>query len=130
MFDTTSAIANTNAGALYQAERFGDFTYAIPVTNGDYTLTLHFAEIYWDAPGQRLFDVFVEGTERISNFDIYAVAGKDTAHDITLPVKVNDGVLNLEFRTDVDNAKLSGLKLTKVSTPPNSPTNLTAIQQN
>ena len=111
MFDTTSAIANTNDGALYQAERFGDFTYAIPVINGDYTLTLHFAEIYWDAPGQRVFDVFVEGTERISNLDIYAFAGKDTAYEITLPVKVNDGVLNLEFRTDVDNAKLSGLKL-------------------
>ena len=127
VFATTSASANTNGGALYQSERFGNFSYAIPVTNGDYTLTLHFAEIYWDAPGQRIFDVLVEGTERISNFDIYAVAGKDTAHDITLPVKVNDGVLNLEFRTEIDNAKLSGLKLTKVSIPPNSPTNLTAI---
>jgi len=129
-FSTNSVIGNTNAVALYQTERYGDFSYAIPVANGDYNLTIQFAEIYWDGPGQRIFDVLVEGTERVSNLDIYAVAGKDTAYDITLPVKVNDGVLNLEFRTDVDNAKLSGLKLTKISTVPNSPTSLAIRPQN
>lgn len=127
-FTTGASITNTNSGAVYQAERFGNFTYAIPVLNGDYKLTLQFAEIYWDGPGQRIFDVLLEGIERISNLDIYAVAGKNTAYDIELPVKVTDGLLNLEFRTDVDSAKLSALKLTMASSTPNPPTNVVITQ--
>lgn len=130
MYSTTNSINNTNAATLYQTERYGNFLYAIPLANGDYTLTLQFAEIYWSGPGQRIFDVLVEGTERISNLDIYAVAGKDMAYDITLPVKVNDGVLNLEFRTDINNATLSGFKLTKTSSSaPAAPTGLSIVSQ-
>jgi malectin (di-glucose binding ER protein) len=126
-YSSGDSIINTSNGSLYQTERYGDFSYAIPVVNGDYTLSLQFAEIYWGAAGQRMFDVFIEGTQRISSLDIYAVVGKDTAYDTNLPVTVNDGVLNLDFRTDIDNAKLSALKLTKVSTPPSSPTSLTVL---
>jgi hypothetical protein len=128
-FSTVDTIGNTNASALYQTERYGTFSYAIPVTNGDYTLTLQFAEVYWDASGERVFDVLVEGTRRISNLDIYAVAGKNTAYDVNLPVTVNDGMLNLDFQPVVDNATLSALKLTKASAPPTSPTGLTVLLQ-
>jgi hypothetical protein len=129
IYSSANVINNTNEGSLYQTERYGNFSYAIPVANGDYTLNLQFAEIYWSGPGIRIFDVLVEGAARVSNLDIYAVAGKDTPYDISIPVTVNDGVLNLDFRADTDYAKLSALKLTKASTSPTAPTGLTTLLQ-
>jgi Malectin domain len=38
----TIAIAGTSDDVLYQSERFGDFSYAIPVAHGDYLVTLKF----------------------------------------------------------------------------------------
>src|SRR5262249_36879126 len=41
---TTQAITGTNDPSLYQDERWGDFSYAVPVANGTYDVRLHFAE--------------------------------------------------------------------------------------
>ena len=43
----TNTITGTNEPELYQCERFGNFSYAIPVAQGSYKLTLKFAEAYW-----------------------------------------------------------------------------------
>ena len=67
---------------LYQGERFGNFSYVIPVAAGRYRLTLHFAET-WFGPGKpggggagsRLFDVYVNGVALLRNFDIFREAG-------------------------------------------------------
>ena len=47
---------------VYQSERFGPSTYVIPelLPGGLYRVRLHFAEIYWGAPGQRRFKVIGE----------------------------------------------------------------------
>ena len=75
----------------------------------NYLVTLKLAELYWNNDSQRIFDVEMEGDEVISNLDIFAQAGKYSAHDVTLPVSVSDGVLNIDFYTVKDNAKLSAL---------------------
>ena len=64
-YTTTAAIAGTTDDPLYQSERYGDFSYAIPVATGDYLVTLKFAEIYWTQPGQRVFNVLLEGAKVI-----------------------------------------------------------------
>lgn len=71
---------------LYSKERYGNFSYAIPVDNGRYTVALHFAETYWgfDNPGgggvgTRIFDVFCNGMALLRNFDIYKEAGGSRA---------------------------------------------------
>ena len=79
---TSAAISGTSNDPLYQTERFGNFSYSIPLPNGNYTVLLRFAEIYWSAPGRRIFDVFIEGAEVISNLDIFALVGKNTAYDL------------------------------------------------
>jgi malectin (di-glucose binding ER protein) len=103
------AIAGTTDDRLYQSERWGNFSYAIPVANGDYLVTLKFAEIDWTKPGQRVFNVLIEGVKVISQLDLVAKVGPNTAYDVTLPVRVTDGQLNLAFRPVVDYATVSAI---------------------
>ncbi len=73
----TSGVVNPAPEAVYQAERYGNFTYAIPdLTPGDsYTVRLHFAENYYTGAGQRLFNVAINGATALNQFDIFAAAG-------------------------------------------------------
>src|SRR5208337_695952 len=41
---TTAAITGTTDPTLYQSERYGNFSYNVPLANGNYTVTLKFAE--------------------------------------------------------------------------------------
>jgi large repetitive protein len=103
MTDGGDLIANTNDDALYQSERFGDFTYVIPVPIGNlYTVTLHFCELFFgDTPiGQRLFDVLIQNVMVLEDFDIVVAAGgSNTAHTQTFAnINVPDGLLTIEFK--------------------------------
>ncbi len=109
--ETGSPIAGTSDDPLYQSERYGDFGYQFPVPNGPYTVTLKFAEFYWNSAGQRVFDVLLEGQPVLSNFDILAQVAPNTALDRIFTANVSDGSLTIEFRTRVDNAKLSALEI-------------------
>jgi DNA-binding winged helix-turn-helix (wHTH) protein len=67
---------------LYSTQRFGNFSYAIPVDEGEYAVTLHFAESWWGREndggggvGSRVFDVFCNGTALVRNLDIYREVG-------------------------------------------------------
>ena len=63
--------------------------------NGDYTLNLLFADYY--GPGQRRFNVSVEGQQVLTNFDISAEAGVNTALVKSFPVTISDGKLDMAF---------------------------------
>src|SRR4029077_14987669 len=65
------SVTGTSDPELYQTVRYAPtLTYNIPVVNDTYTVTLYFAEIYFDAPGQRVFDVSIEGQTVLHNFDV------------------------------------------------------------
>jgi len=75
-------VEQTADSGLYYGERFGHFSYAIPVASGKYALTLHFAETYFGpanpgggGAGNRTFDVYCNGIELLHNFDICKEAG-------------------------------------------------------
>jgi len=112
--DGTAAIAGTTDDTLYQSERYGDFGYAADVADGTYEVTLQFAEIWWTSASQRVFDATVEGSPAVTNLDIYAAAGHDAAYEVTVTVTVTDGTLDLSFTGDVENAKLSAVRVTAV----------------
>ena len=74
----TAGVANAAPMAVYQSYRIGGgFTYTIPsLTAGhNYTVRLHFAETNFTAAGKRLFNVAINGTTVLSNFDIFAAGG-------------------------------------------------------
>ena len=108
-YSTTTAIAATEDDLLYQSERYGNFSYNIPVKNGEYEVTLKFAEIYWTTAGQRVFDVLIEGKTVISKLDLVAKVGSKAAYNVTVPVIVADGMLNISFQSVVDFAKISAI---------------------
>ena len=78
-----AAIQGTRDPELYSNQRWGNFTYSIPVVEGDkYRLTLKFAETFYGpgswakgGVGSRLFDVYCNGVALLRDFDIYKEAG-------------------------------------------------------
>jgi fibronectin type 3 domain-containing protein len=73
--------ANAAPMAVYQHARAGISTYTIPglTAGSSHTVLLHFAETYFTAAGQRVFNVAINGTSVLSNFDIFANVGKNAA---------------------------------------------------
>ena len=115
----TSGVSNPAPQAVYQTERYGNFTYTLPnlIPGAQYTVRLHFAEIYWTSSGQRLFNVAINGQQVLSNFDIYASAGganKALVEQFTATADAN-GQLAIQFSTVRDNAKVSGIEVTFAS---------------
>jgi hypothetical protein len=106
---------------LFSLERYGHFTYAIPVDTRDrYTLVLHFAEFYFGprlagggGDGSRVFRVMCNGETLLDNFDIYKEAG--SLHALTKTfyhLKPSaQGKLNLTFEPIANNATVSGIEV-------------------
>jgi hypothetical protein len=68
--------------ALYNSERWGHFSYAVPVAEGRYRVTLKFCEGHYGRHntgvggiGSRLFDVYANGVALLRDFDIFKEAG-------------------------------------------------------
>jgi hypothetical protein len=128
----TSAVTNPAPMAVYQTERFGNFTYTIPGLNAgaSYTVRLHFAEFYWTAAGQRVFNVLINSTQVLTNFDIIAAAGaakKAIVEQFTATAN-SSGQIVIQYVTVKDNAKSSGIEIisgASCAAPP-APTGLTA----
>ncbi len=75
----TSGVTDPAPTSVYQTERWssGTLVYSVPklTPGGTYSVRLDFSENYFNAPGQRLMDVAVNGTPALTNFDIFAAAG-------------------------------------------------------
>jgi hypothetical protein len=112
-YSAATAIAGTTAQALYQSERWSaaPLQYQFAVTNGAYTVKLKFAEIYFTTAGQRVFNVLINGQTVLSNFDIFAQAGANTAIDKQFAVNVTNGSVVIQLISLVSNAKISGLEI-------------------
>ena len=63
--------------AVYQTYRVDTTTYTFPslTPSTNYTVRLHFVEGFETGPNQRQFNVSIQGTQVLTNFDIYAVTG-------------------------------------------------------
>ncbi|MEO0596619.1 MAG: immunoglobulin-like domain-containing protein, partial [Chloroflexota bacterium] len=85
--------------------------------NGDYTIDLYFAEIFvgvqqsgaTKGAGDRVFNVSIEGTQVLTDYDLFALYGPLTAVVETFDVTVADNSLTVDFNAGVDNAKLSAI---------------------
>lgn len=121
-------IENTELDEIYLTERVsittGDarpFSYAIPISNGTYTVKLYFAEIFWGVPnpqmldggpGSRIFDIAMEGNPIFNSFDLFVAAGgAGKAITKMYDIEVTDGVLNIDFLTVVDRPKVSAIEV-------------------
>lgn len=113
-------VAGTPDPDLFANERYGHFTYAIPVAPGTYSATLYFAETYWGqenlgggGPGQRVFDIYCNGAALIRNLDILKEAGPNRAlvkkfHGLRPTAQ---GKLNLDFVPVVNYASVFAIDI-------------------
>ncbi len=111
-------IEDTLDDQLYHSERFGIFSYQVPVTEERfYRVELLFAETYFQAasdqggPGTRRFDVYVEDKLAIQDFDILAAVPTLTAIKKNVITYVTDGVIDIDFGLVTDWPKVSGMCL-------------------
>jgi hypothetical protein len=125
---STSGVTNPAPQAVYQSNRYGNFTYTIPglTANGSYTVRLHFAEEYWTAAGKRVFNVSINGSQVLTNFDIFATAGgeyKAVVEQFSATAS-SSGSITIQFVTVTDNAQVNGLEILAAgsSTPTPTPT--------
>jgi len=91
----------------YQSFRYSrsqQMSYDIPIEDGEYTVNLYFAELWFGATGggaggvgNRIFDVTIEGSLAEDNLDVFANVGAETLLTRTHTVNVTDGQLDIDF---------------------------------
>jgi alpha-galactosidase len=118
MTATTSRVIKAEGDAtLYNTERWeGDFSYTLPVLPGKYKIILKFTEVYVTKPGERVFDIIINGTKVKADFDILKEAG-GFARGIDLAFKdiePKDGKIQVRFVASVQKAKVCALDITRL----------------
>ncbi len=136
-YATNQPISGTNDQSLYQDERWGQFTYAIPVANGTYDVRMHFAELYYGTAvsgcaGKRIFSMDVLNTTLspdIKNLDICATVGVRTALVRTVSgVSVTNGTLSIKsVYGSVDDPEITAIEVVPASTGPAAPAVTTMV---
>jgi fibronectin type 3 domain-containing protein len=131
-----ASVASTAApAAVYQSARQGTVTYTIPgLTAGtSYTVRLHFAELYFSAAGDRVFNVAINGTTVLTNFDIYATAGANytaVVEQFTATANSSGDIVIAFTNGTIDQPMINGVEVlgssTSCTTVPSAPTGLTA----
>jgi len=121
MSEPRQPVEGTSDPGIYAAERYGHFTYAIPVDPRDrYTVVLHFAEFYFGSTasgsggtGDRVFRVLCNGATLLDNFDIFKEAGslRPLTKSFYHLKPTAQGKLNLTFEPVVNYATVSGIEV-------------------
>ncbi|HTC93913.1 MAG TPA: glycoside hydrolase family 3 C-terminal domain-containing protein [Terriglobales bacterium] len=116
-----SGATNPAPMAVYQTARIGSFSYTIAgfTAGSSNTVRLHFAETYWGTAGSRIFNVTINNTAVLTNFDIFAAAGaKNKAVIEQFTVNANSsGQYVLQFTAVKDNSLVSGIEVLGQGTP-------------
>ena len=116
-----NAISNQCAAVqpLYQRERYsspsGTMRFLFDVPEGIYQTVLLQAETWVTTANARVFDLYVQGQRMLTNYDIFAQAGgMNVPIAIFMTNTVADGQLELHFIPQSDNARVSGIQVTRV----------------
>ena len=88
---TSESSVNSPNSIIYQSETY-DFEYQIPLTNGSYTVNLHFAEVDSNAQNRR-FSVLFNSQIVLPNYCIFEDVGFGIPIVKSLPVTTTNGTL-------------------------------------
>ena len=88
-------------------------TYTIPVPNGYYDVTLGLTEAYFTTANQRVFSVFIQGTEVITDLDVYSEVGTWVAYERSFVAKVTDNTLVIQGVASVDQVNFGYISFIK-----------------
>ena len=110
-----SGVASPAPMAVYQSARVGNFSYSVSgfAPGSSHTVRLHFAETFFTTTGSRTFNVSINGTTVLANFDIVASAGannKAVIEQFTQPAS-STGDYVITFTSVINQALLSGIEI-------------------
>jgi parallel beta-helix repeat protein len=112
-------VTGTTMAPLYESQHWNNRTliYDLPVANGAYTVNLKFAEMYWSGPGQRLFNISINGAAVLNNFDIAAAAGGILRPvDRSFQVTVTGGRITITMVSTIDQPAVNAIEILKTTT--------------
>lgn len=128
----TASVPATTPLSIFQSERWDkkalpEMEWDFPVSgSGSYEVRLYFADGYsgTSSPGDRIFDVEIEGVTVLANYDIVADAGFLTGTMKSFIVAVSDGNLDLNFQVGPKSLPIiNGIEILGSASPP-GPTKL------
>lgn len=110
-----SGVTNPAPMAVYQTARTGSFSYTVSgfTPGSSHTVRLHFAETYFKTTGSRTFNVSINGTTVLTNFDILATTGtinKAVIEQFTEPAS-STGNYVVTFTSVINQSLLSGIEI-------------------
>jgi hypothetical protein len=114
-----ATVQNPAPEQIYQSARQGNVTYTIPSTvltpGQNYTVLLHFAELFWTTAGSRVFTISINGqvVSPTGGFDIVKAAGANfTAVDQSYTATPNSsGQIVITLSTVTDQPMLNGIEI-------------------
>jgi hypothetical protein len=110
-----SGVSNPAPALVYQTGRTGNFSYTILnfTPGSSHTIRLHFAETYFSSAGSRTFHVSINGTQVLTNFDIFASAGAKNKAVIEQFIEgaSSTGQYVITFTSVVNNSLVSGIEV-------------------
>jgi hypothetical protein len=123
-----SGVPNPAPMAVYQSERWGGdgmgndapFTYTFPglIPGFQYLVRLHFAEITFTSQDRRLFNVTINNTQVLTNFDIVEAAGGPNAANVQEFIATADpvgGNITITYsHGSANHAKSSGIEIATI----------------
>src|SRR5258708_6159843 len=140
MFSSTAAINlsgvnNAAPQAVYQSVRWNaSFNYTLGgLTAGtSYVVRLHFVELSFTAAGQRVFNVAINGSGVLANFDIFAAVGQNHGLEREFNATANSSrqIVVAFTRGTADNPSVAGLEVWTQPVIPPAPTGLTSSPGN
>jgi Malectin domain len=117
----TTPVRGTDDPELYESRRWGNFSYAIPVTPGHYSLTLYFsarpiprqsgATAGEQTEADDVFNVFCNGKAILENFDLRQADGDIVVRHFTGLEPDAQGKLLLEFMPVKGYATVTGIEV-------------------
>ena len=129
-----STVPTSTPSAIFNSERWSPtdsppMTWDFPVAGGTQVeVRLYFADRYsgTSQPGQRIFDVYLNGTEVLAHYDIVASVGDQTgtmqAFDITVPsTGTYASDVDIVFEHEVQNPLIDGIEIVKTGSSANPP---------
>jgi hypothetical protein len=109
----TTVPASTPAD-VFATERWGAQDWNFPVPAGRHvTVRLYFANQYDGTaqPGQRVFDVLIDGATALSQFDIVAAAGNKTGTMRSFAITTDGDGVDVDLRARVENPLINAIEL-------------------
>jgi hypothetical protein len=120
----TATTTGTSDPGLYRSNRYNPNTapmiYSVAVANGNYRVNLLFAE---NASGQqsvgaRIFNVKLNNSLVLQNFDIFAAVGSNAAVVESFNTTVSNGSMAIEFDKLIQNPKINAIEILPLGNAP------------